>query len=126
MRYNISNYFVIENIFGEEDIFANSKILDIQINTIDKRMYMTIKPNCKALYSSKKWSVGDELSFVLFTNGLQSIKILCKSDVFRIEEYKMCINGNNIKYEFYNETNEFISIIFDIANIQNINVVANK
>lgn len=125
MRYNISNYFVLENIFGKEDIFANSKIVDIKLNTIDKRMYMTIKPSCKALHSSKKWKIGDELTFDLFTNGLKSIKIDCKSNIFRIKKYKIDINGNDISYEFYNEFNEFISIMFDIANIQNINAVAN-
>ncbi len=120
MYLGIDNEFILNNIFGDNDIFKNAQLINLNWQLSDERMEISIKTPCKVLVPPKKWTEWDYVYIKIDFFGIEKLIIDIDKKEMYIESY--CMREDDMKniFEFNLNKNRSIYCKFEIARIQNI------
>ena len=124
----VDNSFILENIFGSEDVFKGAEIINIIWKLYDSRMEFEIQTKCKVINLSDRWKKldWDYINIIIELFGANKVNLDINQEKFHISSLNIEEDGSKYIIKIYSGNKCCIESRFDIARIHNIKPVCLK
>lgn len=134
MFAGIDNYFILEKMFGQVDIFSEAELNMLNIFWKDSRVNLEIKTAHDMVNKSKRWKMrqedGDGNSYIYIT--LQGVLFFESNvrtptvDPLKIVSGRIQEKNSKNMIELFFETGQFFKCVYTAGRIQNTSHVQRK
>ena len=126
MFAGIDNYFILENMFGNADVFAGAELNMLNIFWKDDIVRLEIKTFQKVLNRPKRWDIRKEScdnSFIYITlqgiSSFESNMVSINNGLLKIISGGIKADNNKNQIELFFEQGWFFKCVYMVGRIQN-------
>lgn len=120
MICGVDNEIVINNIYGENDVFSGAVLDNILYYPLGGRMSIDVQTKCKVLHPPKKWNEFDYVSLHIDFFAIKEAEFRVYREQVIIDDLSIEPDGERYRLKIEENSETILNVLFAVARIQRV------